>query len=289
MSSATSWSKSKRARRREQRAEALEELRDRREAQRHVRERRRRRLGRERAQRRRELLGILRGERPLGPRRERRRAEPEEAVALRLEPLGEPAGGLLDPPVLGEPPRELLGRLARARGRRARPPRPGRARAPSARAAPRPARGTRRTRPGRARRARRGARRTRRTISATSTSASSQLLPEDERQQQVERALERVEVELELADGVSHGAEASGAADAALRDRHLRARRRRLAPALAPARGSPVRGRGGTATRRRTRRERRTGRSRPRRSAAGRTNSCDGSTRSSSSKKRPNV
>ena len=45
--------------------------------------------------------------------RERRRAEPEEAVALAGEPLREPGGRLLHPPVLGEPARELLGRLLR--------------------------------------------------------------------------------------------------------------------------------------------------------------------------------
>ena len=94
-------------------AEALEELRDGREAQRHVRERDlRRRLG-EQPQRRGELLGVLRRELPLRPRRERRRADAEVAVALAGEPLGEPAGRLLHPAVLGEPPRELLGRLLR--------------------------------------------------------------------------------------------------------------------------------------------------------------------------------
>ena len=35
--------------------------------------------------------------------------DPEEAVALAREPLAEPRGRLLHPPVLGEPPRELLG------------------------------------------------------------------------------------------------------------------------------------------------------------------------------------
>ena len=46
----------------------------------------------------------------LGPgRRERGRAEPEEPVARGLEPLGEPGRGLLRAPVLGEAPRELLG------------------------------------------------------------------------------------------------------------------------------------------------------------------------------------
>ena len=46
-----------------------------------------------------------------GSRRERRRPEPEEPVALVGEPLREPLRGLLDPPVLLEPPRQLLGGL----------------------------------------------------------------------------------------------------------------------------------------------------------------------------------
>ena len=44
-------------------------------------------------------------------RRERRRAEAEVAVALRREPLAQPRRRLLRAPVLGEPPRELLGGL----------------------------------------------------------------------------------------------------------------------------------------------------------------------------------
>ena len=44
-------------------------------------------------------------------RRERRGPEPEEAVALGLQPLGQPGRGLLRAPVLGEPARQLLGRL----------------------------------------------------------------------------------------------------------------------------------------------------------------------------------
>ena len=90
-------------------AEPLEELRHRREAERHVRERDLRRILREEPDHSRELLGLLRRERHLDLRRERRRAEPEETVALRLEPLPEPAGGVLHPPVLRETPRELLG------------------------------------------------------------------------------------------------------------------------------------------------------------------------------------
>ena len=57
--------------------------------------------------------GVLVGETPLGVGGERRRTEAEVAVALGGEPLAQPAGGLLHAPVLGEPPRELLGRLLR--------------------------------------------------------------------------------------------------------------------------------------------------------------------------------
>ena len=46
-------------------------------------------------------------------RRERRRPEPEVELALLLEPLPQPHGGELHPPVLGETPRELLGGLLR--------------------------------------------------------------------------------------------------------------------------------------------------------------------------------
>jgi len=91
--------------------EPLEELRDGREAQLEVRERDRRWLGRERAQRRRQRLRLLRGQPPFDPRRKRCGAEPEVAVALLLEPLGEPRCRLLGAPVLGEAPRELLSGL----------------------------------------------------------------------------------------------------------------------------------------------------------------------------------
>jgi hypothetical protein len=78
-----------------------------------VRDGRRRRQDRQQAQRRGERLGLLRRELPLRPRRERRRAEAEEAVALLVETRREPRRGLLHPPVLGEPPRELLRGLLR--------------------------------------------------------------------------------------------------------------------------------------------------------------------------------
>ena len=92
-------------------AEALEELGDGREAQRHVRERDLRRRRSEQPQRRRELLRVLRGELALGPRRQRGRADAEVAVALAGETLAQPCSRLLHPAVLGEPPRKLLGRL----------------------------------------------------------------------------------------------------------------------------------------------------------------------------------
>src|SRR6185437_4612764 len=92
----------------EQPAEALEELRHGREAQRHVRERDVGRILREQANRTGERLGILRRELRGDLRRERRRAEAEEAVALAGKALAEPAGRLLRAPVLGEPPGELL-------------------------------------------------------------------------------------------------------------------------------------------------------------------------------------
>ena len=120
-----------------------------------------------------ERLRGLRAELGLGPRRrERRRAEPEVTVAGGLEARREPLGALLRAPVLGEPPRELLGRdlglelgeLGVLLGEERL--------APSARAAPRSARGTRRTRRGRAGRAPRGAARNAITISARSTSRS---------------------------------------------------------------------------------------------------------------------
>src|SRR5205823_5983542 len=61
-------------------AEPLQELRDGREAKLHVRERESRRLGRQRAQRARELRRILWRKPALRPWGERRGAEPEEAV-----------------------------------------------------------------------------------------------------------------------------------------------------------------------------------------------------------------
>ena len=62
---------------------------------------------------RRELLRILRGEPALRPRRERRRADPEEAVALAASRSASQRRRLLHPPVLGEPPGELLRGLLR--------------------------------------------------------------------------------------------------------------------------------------------------------------------------------
>ena len=189
----------------QERAEPLEELRDRREAERHVRERDLGRLLREHAEHQRERLGILRRERRRDLRRERRRAEPEVAVALRREPLPQPLRGLLGAPVLGEPPRELLGRLFRIELREL-------------------------GRLVREQRARLQLEQRRDEDEELAARLEVELLPlgqpleergddareidvpqvelllEDEREQQVERPLERVEVELELPD--DHAADA---------------------------------------------------------------------------------
>jgi hypothetical protein len=87
----------------EQRAEPLEELRDRREAQRHVRQGDVGRILCEQPEDACQRLRILLRERDLDLWRQRSRAEPEEAVALRGQPLAEPGGCLFGAPVLGEP------------------------------------------------------------------------------------------------------------------------------------------------------------------------------------------
>src|SRR5205823_14725035 len=99
---------------RQQRAEAFDEQRNGREAQRHVRERDLRRLDREQPQHRRERLRLLRRQAALRLRCERRRPKAEETVARLSQPLCQPGRRLFHPPVLGEPARELLGRLLRA-------------------------------------------------------------------------------------------------------------------------------------------------------------------------------
>ena len=190
-----------------------------------MRGRRRRRLDREQAERRGELLGILRRELPLGLRGERRRAEPEEEVAPLVEPLAQPAA----------PPPSRAGtrrggvraprRPPRARARRARRPPRGRAGAPSARAAPRSGRETRRRRRGRARPSRRGARRTRSTMSARSmsrSSSSSRRTSESRRSNGPSNA-SRSSSSSRTATGMR--ARLAALPDAALRDRHLRALR----------------------------------------------------------------
>ena len=212
-SPATSWSKSKRARRRSSDAPALEELRDRREAQRHVRGRRLR-AARPPAARSAaaSCSGILRRELAL---RLRARAAPgrggRSGRGARSSRSRSQRGRLLRAPVLGEPPRELLGRLLGLELGELGVLVGEEPRAPSARAAPRSGRGTRRTRRGRARRARSRCSTNATTISARSTSRSWQLLAQDERQQEVERPLERVEVQLELAHGHRHARQASRA------------------------------------------------------------------------------
>jgi hypothetical protein len=72
-------------------------------------ERHRRRLSRQRPERRRQRRGLLLLEPPLGLRSERRRPEPEEPSALGLQPLHEPGRRLLDPAVLGQALGQLFG------------------------------------------------------------------------------------------------------------------------------------------------------------------------------------
>ena len=163
-----------------------------------------------------------------GGGRERRRPETEEAVPARPQPLGEPARRLLGVAVLGEPPGELLGRLLglelRELGVLAR------------------------EQPARLQLEQRGDQHQELAAGVEVELlplgeplderdhdlrqvdlGERQLLPQDERQQQVERPLERIEVEVEPADQGRrrHAAQASRASgrgpsgwpSSALRDR----------------------------------------------------------------------
>jgi hypothetical protein len=167
-----------------------------------------RRLGREQPQRSRERPRLLRRDPRLGLRRERRGPEPEVAVLLGGEPVHQPAGRLLHPPVVLEPAGQLLRGLLRVEvgeldallgeelpclqlEQRA-----DEEQELAARVEVEPL-----------------------TLCHALDErdddlgdvdvARLQLLAQDERQQQVEGSFERVEVELELAD-VRHRAEASG-------------------------------------------------------------------------------
>ena len=57
--------------------------------------------------------GVLRPDPPLAARRKRRRPEPEEPVALAGQPFREPLGRTLDPPVFLKAARQLLRGLRR--------------------------------------------------------------------------------------------------------------------------------------------------------------------------------
>src|SRR5262249_28457528 len=81
--------------------------------ERHVPEREHRRLRRQEAQRRAQARRLLRREVPLDGRRQRRGAEPEEPLRLALQPLREPRGSVLHPSIGGEPPGKLLGSFFR--------------------------------------------------------------------------------------------------------------------------------------------------------------------------------
>ena len=143
----------------------------------------------------------MRAELGLGPRgRERRRSEPEVAVAGGLETRREPFGALLGAAVLGEPPCELLGRdlglelgelgvlLGEERSRLELEQRGDEHEELAARVEVEPA-------------ALVQVLEKRDHDLGEVDLAQRELVAEDERQQQVERPLERVEVEVELADG----------------------------------------------------------------------------------------
>ena len=194
-----------------------------------MRGRRLRRRRREHAERGGELLGLLLGELALGPRRERRRAEPEEEVAALVEPVAQQLRRLLRAPVLGEPAGELLGGLlglelgelgVLLREHRARLQLEQRGDQDEELAA--------------------GVEVELAAVGEVLDErdhdlgqvdlAERQLLAEHQRQQEVERPLERVEVQLEFADGQGHPERVLALPDAALGDRHRRAllRRRRF-------------------------------------------------------------
>ena len=196
----------------------------------------------------RELLRILRREPSLRPRRERRRAEAEVAVALAGEPLGEPARRLLHPPVLGEPACELLGRLLRLElgqlgllvgEERARLQLEQRRDQDEELAARLEVELLALGQPIDERD------HDRRHVDV----GRLELLLQEQRQEQVEGALERVEVQLELAHHHGHPGDASGGVGRGRAGRPSPAAAPRLRLATAARRG----GRGRTATRRRTR------------------------------------
>ena len=146
--------------------------------------------------------GSCGSKRPLGHRRERRRAEAEVAVGLGVELAPRASPRRRGSAGTAQGARRARPRRRRGRGPRTAPlPPPGRARAPSARGARRPGRGTRRPPRDRSPRSSRNVR----TISTISTSASSSSSLRTSVEQEIERPLEGVEVERELCDGGSRG------------------------------------------------------------------------------------
>ena len=183
--------------------ELLQEPRDRREPKLEMRERDLRRLRREQPQHSREPFGILRRKPALATRGKRRGAEPEVPVALASKPFREPLRRALDPPVLLEAPRQLFRRLLGleildVRLTREEP--------------------TRLQLEQRRDQDQELAARVQVELFTLGEPLDErehdpshvdlderQLLPQDQGQEQVERALERVEVELQFSDAHSHG------------------------------------------------------------------------------------
>ena len=199
----------------------------------------RRRLGQP-CERRRERDGILRREPALRARGERRGPEAEVAVALLREPFAQPARSLLHPPVLRQPPCELLrgllglelGELGALVGEEL--PRLDLEQrgdeheelAASVEVDP-VARGQVLDEGDHDRR--------------DVDLRGLELLLEDERQEEVERPLERIEVQLEIANRRRHGANLAGRSDAPLaRDGHPPLRLRRPRAASAACERGPV-------------------------------------------------
>ena len=167
-----------------------------------------------------EAQRLLRAEPPLPHRCRRCRADPEVALALAVEPLAQPDRCVLHPPILGEAPRELLRRLlwlelessASSSGKRWRAFSSSSAAIRTELAAGveielvalRESLDERDDDPGH-----------------VDLRGLDRVL-EQQREKEIERALERIEVQLEIADGSGHVETLAARSDAALRHGHRR-------------------------------------------------------------------
>ncbi len=169
-------------------------------------------------------------------RRQRRRAV--EVAALGLEALDQLGRGGAVAAVLEHPREQLLDRLLRRPAPPARRRRRAASAATSAPAARRSGPGTRSPPPAPARPRARGARRRRRRPRRARTSSRLDLLAQDDRDQQVERPGEDVELEVQLGDGHPAQLNAAGRCPCG-RARRRGWRRRSRAPSPRPRRAPP--------------------------------------------------